>query len=420
MRRMKGLITQFHKSGVFFAEVFILVFVLFLAPTTPKVFVSTVATNGPQLLINGEPGMIKGFTFIGRLNPLKTVCTTLIGSCCAIKEQIDAWQNWGEDLLKIARDRFHANTVRIQVTKVLLDPEGPVFNATYSHEIQTAISLIRSLGMIAHVSLQWEDDQLMCKLPQGYDEQPGDPIIWRYQIIRCWKNILEPFLNDTGVLAELLNEPAIGSNCEAVLSFENWNKGFQPIVSTLRDFGSKNILIVPSPYQEHYADTTAIKGGSSIEQYPVIDPIQSLIFGMHPTPVIHGYTLPCIISYLSESDWNKWWGDLSKKMNQSIIVTEWFTGSKAACWDNTTVLYPVPAGYNASSTFQSPTIAKDFLHWVGTMKSSISGIFHFDDLGYIIQDWTGTPTNFGQNGAFSCKQQDLGPGEMIIDFFKNN
>ena len=423
---------SFNKYSLFVAKFYATItpFIVFLIGIPAWAQITSVSVSGDQILINGTPGTLNGFTFVGRVN----------STSCAGTFYGPAWNSWSEAELLAARDTFHANTIRIQVNQDLLfEPASQNFNSTvinnYITNVANAVALVRSLGMVAEVSMQWEDaGSSVCDGPAPNHKGitlSGAPDA---NTDSAWDALLESnawtantsqsatpqnFNLDSGVIIELYNEPQLGRIQGAASDWTTWQMNLQARLDNVRNTGARNVVVVAALKADHMLDATHL-GGYSALSYLLTDPLNSLIYAMHPYPELDTDA----IGEFSELDWSRWWGDLVPTLNAPMLASEWYTGVEGTgeCWDTVTPKQPSPTpnGYTAPTNFSSPVLAATFLSWLETagpngMPISITGVWPFDSPGYIVQDLTTfAPTFFDSN--FACGKQVTGVnGEMTYE-----
>eukprot|EP01112_Ceratiomyxa_fruticulosa_P008842 TRINITY_DN2290_c0_g3_i1.p1 TRINITY_DN2290_c0_g3~~TRINITY_DN2290_c0_g3_i1.p1 ORF type:complete len:232 (-),score=43.60 TRINITY_DN2290_c0_g3_i1:76-771(-) len=223
----------------------------------------------------------------------------------------------------------------------------------------------------------------------------------------------------------------------------SWQSDFQPIITTLRNFGSKNIMVVPAPRMQRILDATAFdsEGGKSLLDYLLNDPLSSLSYSMHPYPApIYRVNDECGMGEYNLTDWSRWWGNLVDKVSAPIVISEWYTGGVADLPSCLSLSHqppstPAPYGWPDNSVWLSPDIAQQFTQYLltnGPKGGPIStfGVYVFDVEGYIVADLTNTafpPTVFDASQTFECGQQISvngtydsyqGPGELVKNMFK--
>lgn len=254
-----------------------------------------VSTSGNQILVNGSPGTLKGFTFVGVTNP--TTCASSFYSTAAYP--------WAASELSSAQSNFHINVVRLRVALDLIhEPSSQGFSSTYVAnyicQVGIAVALARSKGLAVIVSMQWEGGASGTSVCDQYGVHgitlTGDPT--SDNAAAAWEALLgssawtsntdytvtpQDFLIDTGVLLEIYNEPSIGTIDGTASSWIAWQNALQPLVTAIRDDGADNVLIVPGLASEKMLDATPI-GGDSVASYMLTDSQDSHIYAVHPYP----------------------------------------------------------------------------------------------------------------------------------------
>jgi hypothetical protein len=243
--------------------------------------------SGITFYRNGHPWLAKGFTTVAFVAP-KAHRNSIFS---------EANRRYGKDELKLARDVYHIDTIRIQVSQPGLDPQSSIFDPSYADEITAAVRLAEEAGFVVIISMQWESS---CGLPNV----PGHPTD---STARAWKTIGPGFAKDHRVLFELLNEPStLESEPNA---FEAWGTQFQELVNAVRSFGSENVLILDGL---HYASFV----GANLPQ--VMDPLHQWAYGVHP------YFYP---GNSTPADWDRLFGNTSHE--HAMLVSEWASASDA-------------------------------------------------------------------------------------------
>jgi hypothetical protein len=400
----------------------------------------SVSVFGNRILINGTAGTLKGFTVVGRLNP--TTCSSTFYK--------NAWAAWSSTELLAAKNTYYANTVRIQVNEALLyDSTGkldPTLTSGYIVSVANAVALARSLGMAAEVSMQWEQGVTGTNLCDsaghtgavltGVPDTNTDNAWTNLLTSAAWTNNTSQtatavnFNSDPGVLLELFNEPSLGTLAGTTSDWSTWHSNLQSRLNTIRALGTTNVVLVPGLNGDQLLDTTYI-GGSSVASYLLTDPLNALVYAVHPYPKVKTCCSGINIGEFSPQDWFRWWGDMAQTLPAPIIVTEWFTGGQASCWDtNQQPTPPVPIG--GYTYTDSPTIASQFTTWLATAGPngsaiSFTGAWPFDSPGYITQDLTTYTLTFFDS-SFACGVQVQGaagytyegPGKVIQTYFFNH
>lgn len=425
-----------------------------------------VTISGNIIQIDGVQKPLVGFTFIGRLNP----------SSCASSLQSNAWNRWGTnssaDLIQ-ARDTYHANTIRIQVAQAALyDSTGaldPSFVSQYITSVADATALIRSLGLVAEISMQWETSQSgnnricddygnMGAVLNGVPDTNTDHAWAALLTSAAWTHNTSTgttmnLANDKGVVLEMYNEPGLGGTCGQSTQWSVWNTNLQARINWLRGYDTlgnpisgdpltdTHALIVPGLAQDHQLDATAF-GYDALSSHLLVDTIPSpasasLIYAMHSYPA----TTPssgssCYVGEYTSDDWMRWFGNQAQNGTVPILISEWYTGSVTGtnCQDGQPVgtapgVTPVriPYGHNWNDSYESYEISPAFMTWLSTAGPikdgvgtplSLSGVFNFDTAGMIVTDFSSyNPTTFNPS-TFTCGvSPKQGPGADIQSYF---
>jgi Cellulase (glycosyl hydrolase family 5) len=431
--------------------------VLFAPAQIPPLSVSSVSVSGNEILINGSPGTLKGFTYVGITNP--TTCASSFYSTAA--------NVWGASELSYAQSNFNINVIRLQVALDLIyePPTGgpyidPSYIANYITSVGNAVALARSKGLAVIVSMQWEsgasgtsvcDNDTPTKhhgaTLTGNPATDNGVDAWSALLnSSAWTNNTSQgsamdFNTDTGVLLEIYNEPSLGSIDGGAASWVSWQGGLQPLVNAIRSDGADNVLVIPGEAGEKILDATPY-GGTSVADYMLTDSLNSLIYAVHPYPTTTKGTTYAV-GYYSSQDWAYYFGNVAQTINAPVMITEWFTGGidQSYCYDNITPQQPatLPWNYTKGTTFNSATIASELMSWLETAAPSgsnpssspmsIAGAWPFDAAGYNSQDLTNyDPTTFPLASSFQCNKKVTGtdgtntypgPGQDLANYFSS-
>jgi hypothetical protein len=144
-----------------------------------------VTVVGNQFYLNGRPFVPHGLNSISQLN----------SPWCTSKLAASAAANYGDAEIEAAKDAWHANTVRFQVSQpVLAGPNGPA----YAQQIQTNVEEARNAGLVVIISMQ--DESLACgpaePLPSPETETAWDTLVSNTTL-----------QDDPYVMFEVFNEP---------------------------------------------------------------------------------------------------------------------------------------------------------------------------------------------------------------------
>lgn len=322
--------------------------------------------QGNQLLHNGVPWVPHGVQIVGIVAPDNALSD----------KYVPAHAHFGEAELQAAV-AAHADLVRFQVSEFGLDPLNLLYSPAYVQEVQSAVALAHGLGLQVIVSLQAEPpagEPTRCPLPdQG--------------AARVWSELASMFGQDSDVMFELYNEPAVPASvsgwqawlnggvvasstgpCEAV--------GMQALIDEIRSAGAGNVIVVPG-----------LAGEQSLAGMPVLtDPAYpsspQLAYGVHYPALTRPST-----------SWDRAFGNVSARV--PVLITEWDANATTNCLAD------------------APERASLLLDYLNSKGIGIVG-FAFDLPGTIIADWSYTPTTYS---GFQCGDPDGGPGQLLLGDF---
>lgn len=267
-----------------------------------------VTVAGNQFYLNGRPFVPHGLNSISQLN--SPWCTTNLTAAAAA--------NYGDSEIEAAKDTWHANTVRFQVSQpVLAGPNGPA----YAQQIQTNVEEALNAGLVAIISMQ--DESLACG--------PAEPLPSQ-ETETAWATLVTntTLQDDPYVMFELFNEPQnLATNTPttdpqqstwvdwedggrelAPTSSQTWTAytpvGHQDLVNYLRSLGVGNVLIVDGAHN-----------AGQLQGVPILtDPGSSyqIAYAIHPFYYTDG-----------QAGWDNRWGYLTT--SQAVIATAWNYGA---------------------------------------------------------------------------------------------
>ncbi len=324
---------------------------------------ATTSSIGPRvvdgkLTLGGQPFLPRGFNMIGLLAP--AWCKKGQGPLAAAhfgQEELDAAKQW------------NANTLRFQVSqRGLADPAiSTTDREAYLDRVVEGVRLARQQGFVVIVSMQDQSNGCGALHPL-----PSD------LTVAAWDVIAPPLMGDPGVMFELFNEPNVpdtpagwaqwaGGGTGPTTNLDAAAVGHQALVDNMRALGVTNILIADG------AKKAARLGGLT----PLTDPIDQLMYGIHPYSYTPG------LAY-----WDQQYA--SATTIAPVIATEWyFPGDECG-----TV---------------KPALAKTFLPYL--RDHDIGMLAHaFDVPGTTVtNDWAWTPTD--------CAGATGGSGKLTRDYF---
>ena len=313
---------------------------------------------GNQFYLNGRPFVPHGLNSISQLN--SPWCTTKLTAAAAA--------NYGDTEIEAAKDSWHANTLRFQVSQpVLAGPNG----AAYAQQIQTNVQQALNAGLVVIISMQ--DQSLACG--------PAEPLPSQ-ETETAWNTLVtNTTLQDNPyVMFELFNEPQnLATNTPTTdpqqstwvdwedggrqlqpTSSETWTAytpvGYQDLVNYVRGLGVSNILIADGAHN-----------AGQLQGVPLLtdpSPSYQIAYAVHPFYYTDG-----------QASWDNRWGYLTD--THAVIATAW--------------------NYGASSCGTSAeTMAPQFLTYMRTTVN-VGIVGHALDVfnGLLMADPTLAPTQCG-------------------------
>ena len=313
-----------------------------------------VSVSGTHMTLNGHPWLSRGVVVQAFVAPHSFAAANE-------PEIVKARSVYGERELEAIRD-FGANTIRFQVSQPALDPENPIYDAEYVHQLIEGLRLARRKGFIVVIMMQ--DESIS-------GESTPHPFAIG-ETLRDWKMLNSIFGKDRGVLFELYNEPKPGPSA---LNWGIWKDGgstgadaapsigMQTMIAHLRAEGCENVFILDG-----------LKYAATLEGVPAInDPLDRVVYAVHPYP--HGMD--------NESQWAAQFGNES--MTLPVYADEWSAQSGVPPSGQT------PLGLGDLPTYQ---VAVDLLNYLRDHEIPLCA-GAFDIPNFMVQDvhrWT--PTNY--------------------------
>ncbi len=284
--------------------------------TTADAGVRGVTVMGVRLQRDGVDFLPHGFNMIGILTP--DACRGAPGMGTTARNA------FGMAELVAARDAWHANTLRLQVSQTGMDPTHANHSAAYETRVRNGVALARSLGFVVIVSMQ--DQSIGCgdatELPTA-------------QTLRSWDNLAPMFRDDPYVMFEMYNEPQNQSNAAGWAEWRDGGRspidvgeaaiGHQAIVDHLRNtLNVTNVLI---------ADGANYAG--QLQGIPRLnDPLSRIAYAVHP---YYFHTSNTATLATDTANWDTRFGYLTA--TAPLLATEWnasascFTGQAARIAD---------------------------------------------------------------------------------------
>jgi fibronectin type 3 domain-containing protein len=330
---------------------------------------------GNRLYRDGQEFTPRGFNFIGILGP---------DGCANLPRQAAAARaSFGLVELLAARDDWHANTVRFQVSQSGLDPQSAIYVPAYLDRVTGAVAQARSLGLTVILSMQDQSNGCGSAHPM-----PSDATV------RAWQNLVPLVAADPDVMFELFNEP---QNDVDAAGWAQWltggpgpktNQGapiigHQTLVQTVRDLGATNVLIADG----------AKSAGSLQGLPPLSDPLAAprIAYAWHPYSFHVSGTATLATD---QANWDSRTAAVSAVA--PLLATEW-NASLSKC----------TAGVAAR--------APDLLAYLQSQHIGLLG-HAFDVVATMVQDvTTWTPTTLD---GFGCNVVGPDAGLLVQDDFK--
>lgn len=343
-----------HARGLLAGVTLLAAVALGIALNPPAASAATygVAVVGSQLSKDGAAFLPRGFNMIAVLAP--DGCTTVP------REATAARASFGAVELAAARNEWHANLVRFQVSQRGLDPQDAIYTPAYLDRIRNAVTLAQSQRLVVILSMQ--DQSYSCgsahPLPSAATQ-------------RAWTNLAPLFGSDPNVLFELFNEP---NNASTSAGWAQWRDGgigpmdnqgevavgHQALVNLVRSLGATNVLI---------ADGANHAG--QLQGLPLLtDSLQTpqIAYGVHP---YYFHVSGAATLATDQANWDKRFGYLAG--TAPLIATEW-NSNPNDCTAGTAARIPDFFGYLQAKNigllghaFDAPnTMVKDLVSWQPT------------------------------------------------------
>jgi endoglucanase len=313
--------------------------------------------GGNHLLKNGKVWVPKGVVIVGMVAPQSDLKPRFRA----------AHAHFGDAELRAIRD-YGADLIRFQVSQAGCDPSSSLFSPDYMRQVVQAVRQARASGFDVIVSMQSRRASGI-QDPNGL---PGDGTR------RAWHQLAHWFASDSAVMLELFNEPSrtrYTDRIEREPTWDDWKKGFQPVIDQIRADGVHNILILDGLQWAHL-----LSGAPDMS-----DPDRKIAYAVHSYPKA-GYETP--------ADWDKAFGSFAR--THPVIATEWNARAVKHC------------------TEDMPSVASSFLAYARARQIGVVG-WAFD-LPDTLFDENGRLTTFRN---FSCDMTaPSGVGELLHTYFK--
>ena len=325
-----------------------------------------VGVSGTQMTLNGSPWLSRGVVLQGFVRPLSTLQAEAASDPEAA-HLLNARMNYGSAELA-AIQKFHADTIRFQISQPALDPSSALYDANYLNDVTSAIQTARQDGLVVMIMMQDESitgDAGEAPLPTA--ETQSD-----------WDKLTPVFGADRGVVFELYNEPNL---LASAANWELWKDGWlvagqtepsigmQALIDHIRGNGAQNVLVLDGLAVQVQASNASVREAAmTLQGVPALtDPLGRLVYAVHPYQ--HGIT--------DESHWDGEFGIPS--MSMPVWADEWSAPEGLAL------------GLGSLTDYQ---VAVDFLNYLRAHSISLcTGAF--DVKQFVVQDVPGwTLTNY--------------------------
>ena len=334
-----------------------------------------VSVRGDQVRLGNHRFVSRGVIFEGFQFPLEAMqrcAAQQTGKTQAFcQRHVDAQNYYFGKALDLARTDWHANTVRLNLGQVMLDPKSALFNkknpdgstwgASYLARVKQAVAFARSKNMVVELALfnyrlsAADKVTVDGKSINHYDPKSGLPT---ERTDRAMARLAGAVKGDNDVLLEPYNEPYGNAN-----TYVTGHAGINVLIRTARAKGVKTPLVV----QGTSADLSALPIGKIKDK--------NVIFSSHAFLKAPSSDGP--------GDWARLFGNTAK--TRPVLITAWDAVAKTGNWCKK----------------HSPYLAQEFLNYVQARQIGLSG-FAFDVNGTMVQNFqkhADAPTTFLPKGA---------------------
>jgi endoglucanase len=258
-----------------------------------------------------------------------------------------------------------ADSVRLQIAQVAADPKSPLYDREFVEKALGAIRAAREAGLTVIVSVQDET------------HVPGDKPIELPDdgTRRAWKQIAPDFVQDRGVLLELLNEPRPQPNPE---NWKRWDEAMTATLQAVRAMGASNVIV---------ADGLGV--GQVIDGAPLLRDSQ-VVYASHPY-ALHpqGQT---------RQVWDDKFGRFSRRA--PVMISEWLSG-----------------GYFCDGDTAQSTV--DFIQYLQQHHIGLEvGAWDWTSGGFGSARWGFPQGQFSSFTGLACHEKGYGLGRVIESWYK--
>jgi hypothetical protein len=387
--------------------------------------------SGNRILKNGSEFIARGVIVRAFLVPQAQLKRCLESSeegsdahklCTGFKAAREFYNGVGEfdgnrDSMCVALKNWNINSVRFNLNQTALDPSpsNPHFDPEYVKEVSEAVYRARKKGLVVFAALF---DLGLEKAPNFMlKANPKSPMNNR-STLGAAKKLAKMFLNDRGVVIELLNEPYatpyrnfkeawqvwVHGESSQFIKANAWGQmkfvGVNQILSEMRAIGSKHLIGLEAL-------------GSSFKEFPggVVDPgidsvkhVENIFYAAHP--------------FLSqederERDWYTRFGEFSK--THPFVLTA-FGVLAVNPWCRDWMIQDVKL-----KKTQCEARAAQYLQYLNDSKIGIFG-FAIDVPNSMVKDLKGTARSFAVGFDEELQKHVVvgSAGELIQKLFTNS
>lgn len=274
----------------------------------------------------------------------------------------DAYRHYSPDDYR-AMQRYGIDSVRIQASQPGLDPTDPK-TAPFRAEVIAAVRAARAAGLVVMLSIQDEKqsgETHVAALPDGVTRA-------------IWQVLAPEFMDDTGVMYELLNEPNLPPS---PAHWRRWGKEMDATLAVVRQSGARNVAVADGLlYAERLGGAPELR-----------DRTGQLAYASHP----YAHHQPD----QAEPAWEAKFGAFAR--THPVIVTEWATVTVA----------------NYYCDLGTPRSAEAFLHYLDQRHIGLMAYgwdFSGAKFGSTFHGFPPQPTAYR---GLRCGDPGFGPGRAV-------
>jgi len=294
------------------------------------------------------------------------------------------------ELMRQARDVWHSNTTRLQVSTVNLFAgiAYPKYNAEYLNRIDEIVGWASQLDMNIVLSLQYETAGSVHYTMPVQDS------------LNFWKIVAPQYANNARVFFDLFNEPnkadqLTGQSGDNDIAWNFWQNGgvgtdgvtyvgMQTLVDEIRNSGATNLIFAEG-----------LAAGEDIVRLP-----NHTLSGSNIVYTVHPYLNAT--QHHTSAQWDLWFGNSTNTLNAPVVADEWgqWSASPGCITD-------------------APTVVPEFLTYLQAHDIGLIGYAYWPNTSVVGWDIT-SPTRYAssttQCGASAPVE---GAGELLRQHFED-